>query len=204
MLNSFSGRTLFSVLMLLIPVSNAWSEDVNYSYLEVNIVTTTVDLGGSTEDIEGNGFGFSLSLAINSHLAFSLGVISTTFKTFQGIEVDVSKKTDLGITAHTTLFPATDVFANLSATKAEVIVPDGSASEDDSDYGTVFGIGLRHRGRNGLELELGGSNTEVFDTSTFSYTMSARLYFRKVFSAGFGYISSDNADSFLINARMDI
>jgi hypothetical protein len=145
-----------------------------------------------------------LSLAINSHLALSLSVISTTFKTFQGIQVDASKRTDLGITAHTTIAPATDVFANLLATKAEITAAAASTSEDDSDYGTVFGIGLRHRGRNGLELELSGSNTEVFDTSRFSYNMSARLYFRKVFSAGVGYISSDNADSFLINARMDI
>lgn len=204
MLNSFSVRLFSSVLIMLTTMGNAWSEDVNYNYLEANIVTTTVDLGGSTEDIEGNGFGFSLSLAINPHLAFSLSVISTTFRTFQGIEVDASKRTDFGITAHTTLFPATDVFANLLATKAEVTVPDGSTSEDGSDYGTVFGVGLRHRGRNGLELELSGSNTEVFGTTTFSYNMSARLYFRKVFSAGVGYISSDNADSFLINARMDI
>jgi hypothetical protein len=204
MQNSFSSRIFYSVLVLLIPVSNAWSVDVNYSYLEMNIVTTTVDLGRSTEDIEGNGFGFSLSLDINSHLAFSLSVLSTTFKTFQGIEVDTSKKTDLGVIAHTTIAPATDIFANLSATKAEIDVPDGSASEDDSDYGTVFGVGIRHKGRNGLELELGGSSTEVFDSTTFSYNMSARLYFRKVFSAGVGFISSDNADSFLLNARMDI
>ena len=204
MLNSFSGRLSFSVLAILMTMPDARSEEVNYDYLEANIVTTTVDPGNSIEDIEGNGFGFSLSLAINSHLALSLSVISTTFKTFQGIVVDDSKKTDLGVTAHTTIAPATDVFATLLATKAEVNVPEGSTSEDDTDYGTVFGVGLRHRGRNGLELELGGSNTEVFDTSTFSYNISARLYFRKVFSAGIGYISSDNADSFLLNARMDI
>ncbi len=204
MLNSFSSRVLFSVVVLLIPVSSAWAVDVSYSYLEMNIVTTTVDLGSSTEDIEGNGFGFSLSLDINSHLAFSLSVLSTTFRTFQDIEVDTAKRTDLGVIAHTTIAPATDIFANLSATKAEVDVPDGSAADDDSDYGTVFGVGLRHKGRNGLELELAGYNTEVFDSTTFSYNMSARLYFKNVFSAGIGYISSDNADSFLINARMDI
>ncbi|MBT8119577.1 MAG: hypothetical protein KJN89_07665 [Gammaproteobacteria bacterium] len=204
MLNSVSSRIIVSLLVLLIPVSKAWSVEVNYSYLEMNIVTTTVDLGSSTEDIEGNGFGFSLSLDINSHLAFSLSVISTTFRTFQGIEVDTSKKTDLGLIAHTTLAPATDIFANLSATKAEVDVADGSAADDDSDYGTVFGVGLRHKGRNGLELELAGYNTEVFDSTTFSYNLSARLFFKKVFSAGIGYISSDNADSFLLNARMDI
>lgn len=204
MLNSFSGRLSFSVLVILMTMPDARSEEVNYDYVEANIVTTTVDLGNSIDDIEGNGFGFSLSLTINTHLALSLSVISTTFKTFQGIVVDDSKKTDLGVIAHTTIAPATDVFATLLATKAEVNVPEGSTSEDDSDYGTVFGVGLRHRGSNGLELELGGSNTEVFDTSTFSYNISARLYFRKVFSAGIGYISSDNADSFLLNARMDI
>ena len=204
MLNSSTRRISFIVMVMLTPVSDAWAEDVSFSYIEANIVTTTVDLGSSTEEIEGNGFGFSLSLDINPNLAFTLSVISTTFRTFQGIEVDTSKKSDLGITAHTTIAPATDVFANLSATKAEVTVPDGATSKTDDDYGTVFGIGLRHKGRNGLELELGGANTEVFDTTTFSYNLTARLYFRKVFSAGFGYISSDNADSFLFNVRMDL
>ena len=204
MLNSSTRRISFIVMVMLTPVSDAWAEDVSFSYIEANIVTTTVDLGSSTEEIEGNGFGFSLSLDINPNLAFTLSVISTTFRTFQGIEVDTSKKSDLGITAHTTIAPATDVFANLSATKAEVTVPDGATSKTDDDYGTVFGIGVRHKGRNGIELELGGTNTEVFDTTTFSYNLTARLYFRKVFSAGFGYISSDNADSFLFNVRMDL
>ncbi len=204
MLNSSTRRISFIVMVILTSVSDAWAEDVSFSYIEANIVATTLDLGGSTEEIEGNGFGFSLSLDINPNLAFTLSVISTTFKTFQGIEVDASKKTDLGITAHTTIAPATDVFANLSATKAEVTVPDVATSKTDDDYGTVFGIGVRHKGRNGLELELGGTNTEVFDTTTFSYNLAARLYFRKVFSAGFGYISSDNADSFVFNVRMDL
>lgn len=204
MLNRFIHRTFFTVLLMLVPVSNVLSEDISFSYIEANIVATTVDLGDSTEEVEGNGFGFSLSLDINPNLAFTLSVISTTFQTFQGIEVDNSKKTDLGLTAHTTIAPATDIFANLSATKAEVTVPDGTSSTTDKDYGSVFSVGLRHMATDGIELELGASNTEVFDTTTFSYNLTARLYFRKVFSAGFGYISSDNADSFLFNARMDI
>ena len=203
MLNS-SARRISFIVMMLAPVSDAWAEEVSFSYIEANIVATTVDLGESTEEIEGNGFGFSLSLDINTNIAFSLSVISTTFRTFQGIEVDTSKKTDFGLIAHKTIAPATDIFANLSVTQAVISVPDGATSKSDKDYGTVLGIGLRHKGRNGLELELGGTNTEVFDTKTSSYNVAARLYFRKVFSAGFGYISSDNADSFLFNVRMDI
>jgi type 1 fimbria pilin len=206
MLNSSSGRIFFSVLTLLVmtPCSVLAEEIVSYSYLEANIVTTTVNLNDSTDDIEGNGFGFSLSLDIDPNFAFSLSVISTTFKTFQDIEVDSAKRTDLGLIAHTTIAPATDVFAQVALTKAEVTVDDGATSGSDSDYGSMFGVGIRHKGRNGLELELAGSNTEVFDSSTFSYHMSARLYFKKVFSAGFGFISSDDADSYLFNARMDL
>jgi len=203
--NNSSGRTFLSLLVLLTmtPCSALAEEKVSYNYLEANIVTTTVDLGDSTEDIEGNGFGFTLSLDIDPNFAFSLSVISTTFKTFQGIEVDAAKRTDLGLIAHTTIAPAIDVFAQAALTKAEVTLDDGATSSTDSDYGSMFGVGIRHKGRNGLELELGGSNTEVFDSSTFSYQMAARLYFKKVFSAGFGFISSDNADSYLFNARMD-
>jgi len=197
------GRVLL-VILLLVPSSYAFSEDISYSYVQATYVHTTIDLSGSIDDVEGDGFGFSLSLDINPNLAFTLSVISTTFKTFQGIEVDNTKMTDLGITAHTDITPKTDIFANLSLTKAEITVPDSSSSDNDKDYGSIFSIGLRHMMTKGFELELGASNTEVFDTTTFEYNLDARVYFRKVFSLGFGYISSDNADSFLLNIRMDV
>ena len=203
MLNSFTHRAFLAITMLL-PVSNAMSEDFSFDYVQANFTFTTVNLGASIDKVEGNGFGFSLSLGINQHLAFTLAVLSTTFRSFQAMDVDNSKATTLGVTAHTSIASATDILVNLSAVKAEIEVNDGINSMSDSDIGNVFSIGLRHLVADGFELELGASNQNVFDNEAFSYNLDARLYFRKQFSFAMGFISSDNADSFLLNIRMDI
>jgi hypothetical protein len=203
MLNSFIHRTFLAITMLL-PVSNAMSKDFSFDYVQANFTVTTVDLGASIDEVEGNGFGFSLSLSINPHLAFTLAVMSTTFRSFQGIDVDTSKSSTLGATAHTSIASATDIFANLSAVKAEVEANDGVNSMSDSDIGSVFSIGLRHLVTDRIELELAAANQNVFDKETFSYSLDTRFYFRKQFSVAMGIISSDNANSFLLNIRMDI
>lgn len=203
MLYSFINRAVFA-LVLLLPIPEAASKDISFEYVQADFTFTTVNVGASADEIEGNGFGFSLSLGINPNFAFTLAVLSTTFRSFQNVDVDTTKTTALGVTAHTSIAQATDIFTNLSAVKAEIERDDGVNSISDNDYGSLFSVGLRHLVTDRFELELGASNMDVFDSTTFSYNLDARLYFRKVFSAGFGYVSSDNADSFLLNIRMDI
>lgn len=213
MINSFIHRTFLAVLVMLVPVSNAVSEadssgginsDISFDYVQATFALTTVDPGDSVTEADGTGFGFSLSLGINKYSAFILSVISTTFDTFQGIEVESSKLTTYGFTAHTLIAPSTEVYANLSLAIANATVPESSSATGGEDYGGVFGVGLRYLVTDKIELELGGSNIEVFDTSVFSYNLETRIYFRKVYSLGVGYVSSENADSFQFHIRMDI
>ena len=213
MINSFIRRTFLAALVMLVPVSNAVSEadssgginsGISFDYVQATFALTTVDPGDSITEADGTGFGFSLSLGINKYSAFTLSVISTTFDTFQGIEVESSKLTTYGFTAHTLIAPSTEVYANLSLAIANATVPEGSSATGGEDYGGVFGVGLRYLVTDKIELELGGSNTEVFDASVFSYNLETRIYFRKVYSLGAGYVSSENADSFQFHIRMDI
>lgn len=211
--NSFIHRTFLTVLIMLAPVSNAFSEDVSpeviesdisFDYVQATFALTTVNPGDSVSEADGTGFGFSLSLEINKYSAFTLSVISTTFDTFQGIEVESAKLTTYGFTAHTLIAPSTEVYANLSLAIANASVPEDSTASGGEDYGGVLGVGLRYLVTDKIELEIAGSNTEVFDTSVFSYNLETRIYFRKVYSLGVGYVSSDNADSFQFHIRMDI
>lgn len=207
MLNSFF-HFLVIMLVTLLPISEAFSdhvpEKISFDYVQADFTFSTVHVDTTADVTEGNGFGFSLSLEINTHLAFTLSVLSTTYDTFQERDVDSSKLTDIGLTAHTLIAPVTEILANLSVVKAEIESYNGVTSTRDSDYGSIFHIGLRHRLTNHIELALGGTNLNVFDHETFSYNLDARYYFRKVFSFGAGYISGDNADSFQLNIRMDI
>lgn len=204
MLNSFIRRVAFSSAMMLLPIHDAMSKDISFDYVQIDFTVTTVDLGDSLDEIEGNGFGFGLSLDMNQHSAFTLSVISTTYQSFQDINVDTSKMTNIGATAHTLIAPATEVLTNLSVVIAEITANDGINDISDEDYGSVFSVGLRHLLTDRIEFELGGANLHVFGVETFSYNIDARYFFRNQFSFGMGYVSSENADSFQLNIRMDI
>lgn len=205
--NSIIHRLIIALVTLL-PISEAFSdhvpETISFDYVQADFTFSTVSIDTTADVTEGNGFGFSLSLDINTHLALTLSVLSTTYDTFQEKDVDASKVTDLGVTAHTLIAPATEILANLSVVKAEIESYNGVTSTRDSDYGSIFHVGLRHRLTNHIELAMGGTNLNVFSHETFSYNLDARYYFRKVFSFGAGYVSGDNADSFQFNIRMDI
>ena len=201
---SFIHRILLTALILM-PASNAYSKEISFDYLQTVFTSGTIDPGASLNEIDGNGFGFSLSLSINTHLAFSLLVITTNFETFQGMNnLDTSTITGVGVTAHKTIAPATELFANLSAVMAEITASDATGSVSDDDLGAVFSIGLRHLITDKIELELTASDIYVFDNNAISYGMGARYYFRQALSVGFGYITSENTDSLLLNARLDI
>jgi len=204
MLHSLIRRTFLALLVILAPVSNAFSEDISYDYIQATFALTTVNVGESASKADGTGFGLALSLSTNKYLAFTLSVLSTTFDKFQGLEVDNAKLTTYGFTAHTSIAPATDVYTNLSLAKAAATVPDGSTTEGGTDFGSRFSVGLRYLATDDIELEIAGSNTDVFDTTVFSYDFETRLYFRKVYSLTLGYVSSDNSDSFQLLIRMDI
>lgn len=204
MLHSLIHRTFLALLVMLSPVSNAFSKDISFDYVQATFALTTMYASDEAREADGTGFGFALSLDSEYNIAFTLSVISTTFDTFQGLEVDTAKLTTYGLTAHTSLAPATDVYANLSLAKAVASVPEGSTAEGGTDFGSKFSVGLRYLATDKIELEIAGSNTDVFDSTVFSYKFETRAYFRKVYSLGLGYVSSDNTDSIQFHIRMDI
>jgi len=194
----------FLALAILLPVSNVMSEGISFDYAQANYISDTVDLDGSISDAEGDGIGFSLSLGFAPAFAATLSVDATTFRTFQGMSVDTSKTTTLGVTAHTSVVTGTDVFANFSAVKAEITATDGIDSISDSAFGGIINIGIRHLVTDTFEVEAGASHTNVFDYGVNSYAFDVRFYFRERLSVGVGYAASEDMDSLLLRVRMDI
>jgi len=191
-------------LAILLSASNVMSQDISFDYVQATYTFATVDLGASTDEIEGNGIGLSLSLGFTPFFALTLAVLDTTFETYQGIDVDAAKATTLGVTAHTLNASGSELFANLSALKAEVTATDDTASTSDSDYGYAASIGVRHRVTDTFELEMGISNVYVFDNADTSFKVDARYYLRNKVSLGIGYITGDSVDSFSLNLRLEV
>ena len=194
----------FLAFALSLHASNATSENISFDYVQAIYISDTVDLGGSVDDVEGDGIGFSLSLSFAPAFAMTLAVTATTLRTFQSIDVISSKTTSLGVTAHTSVDSGTDIFANVSAVKAETTVNVGTDEINDNDFGAIINIGVRHQAADELEVELAASHMNVFGYTVNSYTIAARLFIREQFSVGVGYTGSDDVDSLFINARFNI
>ena len=199
-----SRQHIFLAVAILLSTSNVMSQDISFDYVQVTYTFATVDLGASTDEIEGNGIGLSLSLGFTPVFALTLAVLDTTFETYQGIDVDTAKATTLGVTAHTLTASGSELFANLSGLKAEVTENDDTGSTNDNDYGYAASIGVRHIVTDTFELEMGISNVYVFDNADTSFKADARLYLRKKLSLGIGYITGDSVDSFSLNLRLDV
>ena len=199
-----SRQHIFLAVAILLSTSNAMSQDISFDYVQATYTFATVDLGASTDEIEGNGIGLSLSLGFTPVFALTLAVLDTTFETYQGIDVDTAKATTLGVTAHTLTASGSELFANLSGLKAEVTANDDTGSTNDNDYGYAASIGVRHIVTDTFELEMGISNVYVFDNADTSFKVDARYYIRNKLSLGIGYITGDSVDSFSLNLRLDV
>ncbi len=203
MLISPNHRRFLAVVTLL-SASNAMSQDISFDYVQVTYTFATVDLGASVDEIEGNGIGLSLSLSFTPNFALTLAVLDTTFDSYHDNDTDTIKGTTLGVTAHLPTGTGSELFANLSALKAEITATDDSGATGDKDYGYTASIGVRHFVTDTVELEIGVSHAYVFDHADNSFKADGRLYIRKRLSLGIGYIAGDNVDSFSLNLRLDV
>jgi len=194
----------FLMLALLMSASNTMSEDISFDYLQISYISGTVDLTSTTDYIDGSGIGLSLSLGFAPAFALTLAVESTTFDTFQYMDVDTSKLSTLGVTAHTSVAPGTAIFTNFSAVKAEVTVSDGKDKTVNTDMGAMIRIGLRHIVKDTFEVEAAASHLHVFDVSEGIYKLDARFFVRNRFYLGAGYTTGDGVNSLMLNVRVDI
>jgi len=199
---------VFLAIVLLLQTSNAISEDISedisFDYVEMFYSSDTVDTDSSIDNTKGDGIGFVLSLGFSTSFAMKLAVSSTTFRTFQNIDVDSSKMSSLGVTAHTSVASGTAIFGDLSALKAETVATVGAEEISDDDIGGIISIGLRHVATEGLELELVATHMDVFGYTVNGYKASGRLFIRKKFSIGFGYSDNDDLELLFLNVRMNI
>ncbi len=195
-------RSHLAAILLLIPATNTFSASISFDYAEATFASGTINRDETPGEIEGNGIGFALSLGFNPHYAIALSVLATTFGTFQYQPVDTIKTSRLGLTAHTEVAQATEVFGNASLLKAEITSTSAGVSASDSDIGYSLNVGIRHFLSQSFELELGISHFYAFDYPANTFNSEIRYYVRKRLSLGLAYKTGDNKDALLINARM--
>ncbi len=196
-----SLRYVSLIVLLLIPSANAWSADISFDYVDFNFTSSTIDLSAPPEKIEGNGFGFALSLGFNPHYALTLSVDATTFDNFQHQPVESIKTTNLGITAHTKLTDHTAIYADASALLAETTTNKNATESGQSGVGYRIKAGLRQMVSKYLELELAASHFYVLEYPANNLHVVARYYFYQQITIGFAYRTGNNHDTIAVHAR---
>ncbi len=196
-------RSLLAIVILM-PVSDVMSEEISFDYVQAVYISDTINPGGSIDDVEGDGIGFTLSLSFAPAFAMKLEVAANTFDTYQGMGVDTAKMSALGVTAHTSVASETEVFSTVSAVKAEITANNGGVSTSDRDFGGSIILGVRHLATDGLEVEVAASHMNIFGHTVNSYMLGARFFILEKASVGFGYSAGDDVDSLLLDFRMNI
>jgi len=190
-------------LVVLSASAPAMSKEFSYDYVQATFSSITIDNDDGGDDLDGNGFSVSGSFSVAPAIALGASFTSTNYDEYQDVDIDTTSL-QIGILAHTSVSPGTDVLGSFSVLKGNVEASDGNTTIDDDDTGFVVSVGLRHFASETLELEAGLSNTDIFDDSSTAISLGARLYVNEKLSLAAGYSTSDDANAFLLNARINL
>lgn len=197
----FSLRYVSLIVLLLTPSANTWSADISFDFVDFNFTSSTINLSASPEKIEGNGFGFALSLGFNPHYALTLSVDATTFDNFQHKPVESIKTTTLGIVAHTQLTNHTAVYGDASALVAETTTNKNATESGQSGMGYKIKAGVRQMVGTSIELEFTASHFYALDYPANNLYAAIRYYTNKHLAIGFAYRAGSNQDTIAAHAR---
>ena len=124
MINRTIQQSLLTVAILSAS-SSVISKEISYSYIDATYASITDS--SLNEDIDGDGFGVSGSFSVAPAIALTASFSSTSYDTFQGIDVDFTELT-FGVTAHASVAPGTDVYGGFSVLKINSEVSNGFAT----------------------------------------------------------------------------
>lgn len=178
---------------LMLSSTAALADRPSYSYIQANYQEVDIDLGNN--DIDGDGFAVSGSVAINESWFAFAGYSSAEFESV----VDLTEFA-LGGGYHAPLSEKTDWVATASYLNAEIDAP-GVNSMSESGFG--MSLGVRSMLNPKLELagsvsyaDLGDGADGVSVGGSAWYTVTGNL------ALGLGFSAGDDTTSYGIGARL--
>ena len=180
-------RSILAILLIAFSVSvNAQGH--NYNYVQGSYGRVDLDVPGL--DVDGDGFGFAASFAIdeNFHIFGSYQTADFNF----GVDLDLM---EFGAGYHTDISPNLDVYANLGYLEFDA----GGGSDEDA---FTIGLGLRGYVSDAVEL-YGGLDYVDFDDSDSETRANAGFMMGLTENLGVGIEASfwDDVNIYLLSAR---
>ena len=182
------AKAVIGGLVLAAAPLAAMAEGMNYSYVEADYVDIDVDGGPS-----GDGFGLRGSVGFLDNLF--------AFADYTDSSVDIFdlQTIAVGIGGHYPLGANFDATGRIGYTEADVDV-DGFGSASDDGY--LLSLGLRGQVSQ-IELEGNVIYTDFSDGGNeTAFEVAGRWNFTEMFSAGLGYRSGDDVNTFFAGVRL--
>ncbi len=180
-------RSILVTLLIAFSASVS-AQGINYNYVQGSYAR--VDLDGVGFDVDGDGFGLSVSFAIDENFH--------VFGEYQTADFNLGRELDLmefGVGYHTDISPNLDVYANLGYLEFDT---NGGGGDD----AFLVGLGLRGAVSEAVEL-FGGLDYIDFDNTDSETRATAGFVLALTDAIGVGLKASlwDDVNIFQLNAR---
>lgn len=169
--------------------TTARATDFNYNFVEGAYEST--DLDGPDADIYRLSGSYALNPRLNVVGEYAKGDVDNPLG---GNDFDLEEFA-VGVEFNTGIAAATDLTAN-----AKIVNQDVDVAGDDTGYG--FGIGVRHRLMDKVEVDANIDYIDVHDEDDTRLKLGARYYLNEAISAGVDYSKSvEDTEVFSGNLR---
>lgn len=182
------NRKLLIAGLALLPITA--QADFSYNHLELGYIDTELDTSGF--DVDGDGYGVNVSMALNDQIHLVAGYASQDFDF--GVDVD---QWQAGAGYHYSFNPNVDFVATVTYLDVTIDTPFRDVDDDG------FGLGAGVRGRLGeqFEVEAGLDYVDLGDSDT-AVRVGGRYYFNEQFAVGAGVSHSDDATTWRVGVRI--
>ena len=178
---------------LLFSASVMADKSPNWNYLEFGYLKGDIEDAG---DIDPDGFGAGLSFEVGSDFVIQVKRLNIS-EDVLGFDVEATQ-TNIGFGYIVPATDTTDFILGASYVDVEACL-EGFGCDDDNGYG--LDAGVRSMLTESFELSATIGYVDISDESDTAFGVGANYYITDNFSLGLTWGSSDDVDTYGLNAR---
>ncbi len=167
---------------------------ISYNHVQIDIGKLSGDVEGESYDAKSASIGVSAELGSTFYAQFGLGQVKVDGE-------GTARTLGLGVGAHFPIAKTVDVYAELGFARADIAAQYSRYSYKENDTGSTSGLGVKVGLPASLELDVGVSRIDVFESA--ENTKHASLFYVGSARVGVGitYTSTDDIDGVAVGFR---
>lgn len=179
------------------------AETFSYTAVSVSYDLVTEEIDGISEDLEGDGIGFDLSIAITPNIAFGAGYGTGSVDVTSGgttVESDIDAW-GIGILYHTPINNTADFVVGINLIQSSFDIKQNGVLvlSDDANGNSIY-LGIRAMASNNLELNAFIDRTDIESSTSTDIEFGAAFYIDKTVSLNIDYSFDSDGNSLSFGA----